>query len=159
MPNGTYGGVRGRKTKVGRELLRFPPTRLLSKMGARGLFATFVPPPAHRQKYYRRWGQGGFLLLLCRLLLTVKSSGRQTCHPFLSLHPLLHTFKGALGNGACVLVPKVITVYGYSHAPQVTDVAGHIISRGQVNELHPCVLAVCQYEIVFHFACFFYGYK
>ena len=28
MPNGTYGGVRGRKTKVGRELLRFPPTRL-----------------------------------------------------------------------------------------------------------------------------------
>ena len=26
MPNGTYGGVRGRKTKVGRKLLRFPPT-------------------------------------------------------------------------------------------------------------------------------------
>ena len=30
MPNGTYGGVRGRKTKVGRKLLRFPPTRLRS---------------------------------------------------------------------------------------------------------------------------------
>ena len=30
MPNGTYGGVRGRKTKVGRKLLRFPPTRLPS---------------------------------------------------------------------------------------------------------------------------------
>ena len=29
MPNGTYGGVRGRKTKVGRKLLRFPPTRLM----------------------------------------------------------------------------------------------------------------------------------
>ena len=29
MPNGTYGGVRGRKTKVGEKLLRFPPTRLL----------------------------------------------------------------------------------------------------------------------------------
>ena len=29
MPNGTYGGVRGRKTKVGGKLLRFPPTRLL----------------------------------------------------------------------------------------------------------------------------------
>ena len=29
MPNGTYGGVRGRKTKVGRKLLRFPPTRFL----------------------------------------------------------------------------------------------------------------------------------
>ena len=28
MPNGTYGGVRGRKTKVGEKLLRFPPTRL-----------------------------------------------------------------------------------------------------------------------------------
>ena len=28
MPNGTYGGVRGRKTKVGRKLLRFPLTRL-----------------------------------------------------------------------------------------------------------------------------------
>ena len=24
----TYGGVRGRKTKVGEKLLRFPPTRL-----------------------------------------------------------------------------------------------------------------------------------
>ena len=31
MPNGTYGGVRGRKTKVGGKLLlRFPPTRFLS---------------------------------------------------------------------------------------------------------------------------------
>ncbi len=30
MPNGTYGGVRGRKTKVGRKLRRFPPTRLSS---------------------------------------------------------------------------------------------------------------------------------
>ena len=28
MPNGTYGGVRGRKTKVGRKLRRYPPTRL-----------------------------------------------------------------------------------------------------------------------------------
>ena len=31
MPNGTYGGVRGRKTKVGRKLLRFPPTRLFRR--------------------------------------------------------------------------------------------------------------------------------
>lgn len=31
--------------------------------------------------------------------------------------------------------------------------------RGQVNELHPCVPAVCQYEIVFHFACFFSCYE
>ena len=28
MRDRTYGGVRGRKTKVGRKLLRFPPTRL-----------------------------------------------------------------------------------------------------------------------------------
>ena len=27
MRNRTYGGVRGRKTKVGRKLLRFPPTQ------------------------------------------------------------------------------------------------------------------------------------
>ena len=34
MPNGTYGGVRGRKTKVGRKLLRFPPTRFCGPMPA-----------------------------------------------------------------------------------------------------------------------------
>ena len=33
MPNGTYGGVRGRKTKVGRKLLRFPPTRFMASNG------------------------------------------------------------------------------------------------------------------------------
>ena len=31
MRNRTYGGVRGRKTKVGRKLLRFPPTRFLAE--------------------------------------------------------------------------------------------------------------------------------
>ena len=31
MPNGKYGGVRGRKTKVFAKLLRFPPT-LLSQL-------------------------------------------------------------------------------------------------------------------------------
>ena len=29
MRNPMYGGVRGRKTKVGRKLLRFPPTRFI----------------------------------------------------------------------------------------------------------------------------------
>ena len=29
MRNRTYGGGRGRKTKVGRKLLRFPPTRFM----------------------------------------------------------------------------------------------------------------------------------
>ena len=33
MRNRTYGGVRGRKTKVGRKLLRFPPTRLIQTFG------------------------------------------------------------------------------------------------------------------------------
>ena len=31
MRNRMYGGVRGRKTKVGRKLLRFPPTRYRPK--------------------------------------------------------------------------------------------------------------------------------
>lgn len=48
-------------------------------------------------------------------------------------------------------------MHGYSHAPQVTDIAGHIISRREVNELQPCVLAVCQYKIVFHDAFSFNG--
>lgn len=41
MPNGTYGGVRGRKTKVGRKLLRFPPTRLLSLTAAMPMSRAF----------------------------------------------------------------------------------------------------------------------
>ena len=41
MRNRMYGGVRGRKTKVGRKLLRFPPTRL------------FEGPPV-----IPRWGMG-----------------------------------------------------------------------------------------------------
>ena len=32
MRNRMYGGVRGRKTKVGEKLLRFPPTRLQRKI-------------------------------------------------------------------------------------------------------------------------------
>lgn len=106
---------------------------ILSKMGATGFFATFLSAD----------------------LLMKESSGRQACRPILPLYPLQHTLKCALGNGACVLVPKVIPVYGYSHAPQISDITGRFILRGQVNELHPCVPAVCQYEIVFHFACFF----
>ena len=31
MPNGTYGGVKVRKTRVGRKLLRFPATRFEQK--------------------------------------------------------------------------------------------------------------------------------
>ena len=43
MRNRTYGGVRGRKTKVGRKLLRFPPTRLNSKIAQNGLL---TQPPS-----------------------------------------------------------------------------------------------------------------
>ena len=35
MRNRMYGGVRGRKTKVGRKLLRFPPTRLWQYLAVR----------------------------------------------------------------------------------------------------------------------------
>ena len=63
MRNRTYGGVRGRKTKVGRKLLRFPPTRLQDKdesfkertelagalCAAPGLCAG-APPPARQTK-------------------------------------------------------------------------------------------------------------
>ena len=41
MRNRTYGGVRGRKTKVGRKLLRFPPTRFRFQ---NPLFAPLVEP-------------------------------------------------------------------------------------------------------------------
>lgn len=42
MPNGTYGGVRGRKTKVGGKLLlRFPPTRLGLRIREHQLFSNF----------------------------------------------------------------------------------------------------------------------
>ena len=46
MRNRTYGGVRGRKTKVGRKLLRFPPTRFL-KEGV-----NFDTPP---YTYIKKW--------------------------------------------------------------------------------------------------------
>ena len=39
MRNRMYGGVRGRKTKVGEKLLRFPPTRFVYF-----LFVYFILP-------------------------------------------------------------------------------------------------------------------
>ena len=44
MRNRTYGGVRGRKTKVGRKLLRFPPTRFYT---SKGLLSENKWPVAH----------------------------------------------------------------------------------------------------------------
>ncbi len=37
MRNRMYGGVRGRKTKVGEKLLRFPPTRLQRKIKTKNI--------------------------------------------------------------------------------------------------------------------------
>ena len=51
MPNGTYGGVRGRKTKVGRKLLRFPPTRFL-----RGLEGGAFPSARDGVRHLRQMG-------------------------------------------------------------------------------------------------------
>ena len=42
MRNRTYGGVRGRKTKVGRKLLRFPPTRLVIFVIYISAFSSFI---------------------------------------------------------------------------------------------------------------------
>lgn len=41
MRNRTYGGVRGRKTKVGEKLLRFPPTRLSLNVGGKQCVVEF----------------------------------------------------------------------------------------------------------------------
>ena len=47
MPNGTYGGVRGRETKVGQKTFVSRPTRLdLKNKGA----ATQAPRPYHYQE-------------------------------------------------------------------------------------------------------------
>jgi len=50
MPNGTYSGVRGRKTKVGRKLLRFPPTRFLSVVII--LPGELLQTDKHQHKYH-----------------------------------------------------------------------------------------------------------
>jgi len=42
----TYGGVGGRKTKVGRKLLRFPPTRLWNPPSQLTSKASIVMPRA-----------------------------------------------------------------------------------------------------------------
>ena len=43
MRNRTYGGVRGRKTKVGRKLLRFPPTRFMISVSFTSAFLARSP--------------------------------------------------------------------------------------------------------------------
>ncbi len=48
MRNRTYGGVRGRKTKVGRKLLRFPPTRFVALFK----FVAYAPWKVHIYAQY-----------------------------------------------------------------------------------------------------------
>ena len=50
MRNRMYGGVRGRKTKVGEKLLRFPPTRLLDADSSAG----YQPMQASKSVEYDR---------------------------------------------------------------------------------------------------------
>ena len=58
MRNRTYGGVRGRKTKVGRKLLRFPPTRFLARSLERTAVVriTLTEPPVGKRKQYDKGG-------------------------------------------------------------------------------------------------------
>ena len=62
MPNGTYGGVRGRKTKVGRKLLRFPPTRLPKgclQFLSSSVLSLFLPLPHHYPRHAAYDADGG----------------------------------------------------------------------------------------------------
>ena len=79
MRNRMHGGVRGRKTKVGRKLLRFPPTRLflrkqcVNKLFEFGVWNVFVSANAnivqrvktcYKNKIDYRESSGGF----CRIM-------------------------------------------------------------------------------------------
>ena len=74
MRNRMYGGVRGRKTKVGEKLLRFPPTRLSN------LFPSFFAVSME------------FLISRYNILLTVGEANEQIPHPAL---------KSGMGDLAC----------------------------------------------------------
>ena len=79
MRNRMRGGVRGRKTKVGRKLLRFPPTRLLpfgdldrQKEGIDG--QKLVPNSYPRQDFQKRGTICRKLAERCRDLATLHLS-------------------------------------------------------------------------------------
>ena len=59
MRNRMYGGVRGRKTKVGEKLLRFPPTRL------------YIAPPYVKKNKLTRFFQGFFVFLHKKIIRPV----------------------------------------------------------------------------------------
>ena len=76
MPNGTYGGVRGRKTKVGRKLLRFPPTRLFLQPCFKAILnclLVFLKPDYSCQTFIKIKGLGYFLLLTLMVGQLVRS--------------------------------------------------------------------------------------
>ena len=74
MRNRTYGGVRGRKTKVGRKLLRFPPTRLLIRQALKTIVLLVDGSP--------------HFLLFCSSLF---------CNSIYSIQ-LLHSFSATVGS-------------------------------------------------------------
>ena len=59
MRNRMYGGVRGRKTKVGEKLLRFPPTRFY--MGIKLLAYTKSPEKAKASLFWNAFTPSGLI--------------------------------------------------------------------------------------------------
>ena len=95
MPNGTYGGVRGRRTKVGRKLLRSPPTR-------------FHPP--HPITHYTKYGSAHFGK-------SDRHTHRFTSH-LLKAHPPIAPFSYRLAPRAPPQAPMLAIVFyrpSYSH--------------------------------------------
>ena len=136
-------------------------SKQLAALGAEVLVSVATPLGAEEQ------GERSGITVHCGRLtpeeMTALLQGADLCvdatHPYAveatrNIRAAFHA-QDSLLLGDHALVP----VYGYSHAPQISDITGRFILRGQVNELHPCVPAVCQYEIVFHFACFFSCYE
>ena len=89
MRNRTYGGVRGRKTKVGRKLLRFPPTRFVYRFLCDNFYRIIRLFKAYL--YQNKNGHKVELLDTYLFLLTVfKGDKKVRAYPLLdSLSPLM----------------------------------------------------------------------
>ena len=108
MPNGTYGGVRGRKTKVGRKLLRFPPTRFL-----RGLEGGAFPSARDGVRHLRQMG----FAISGRCQKGSAADGRGYLRQ-MSEHGCLRGVKEGAGGVYGDLFLKFLgSFYGYSNYP------------------------------------------
>ncbi len=124
MRNRMYGGVRGRKTKVGRKLLRFPPTRSRpnvtavkksmkgfdrrarerSELGGRGR-GIAADGPRHTQptQGWRDGGRGGFLKWrACERTKKYGCAGYLGFNKNNGLRPQKHADESALKNNAAL---------------------------------------------------------